>query len=755
MSSAPNATPADPLSRDGLAWPDPSVIAQLANVFFQAPPNQVVSTNVGPGAPVVPPSPTEVPAPSVVTTAAPFTPARLPYGAPDLPPTTIPSVAPTPNVSVPSAPEQAQPSLLPPGFADLPQPGASAGAFGPPSVPSELDLSALPRFLGDTTALVPSAHALAPYGGYDPSAVPGGSAPAQADDLYFVQNGGSLPQTAPGYDPASTTAFSSSTPATPLSLSLPLADDRGVPPAAAVADSSYVSEPPRLGATPEAFQAPAPSPADPHRLSDAASLSTPQAPAPLPSGLQNVPSPGAAGPAAGDALYFVSHGGAHAPLSEVVSPSVAAPANGASAPEFSPQLAPNAGPAAHPFDPYRIKRDFPILQQHVHGKPLIWLDNAATTQKPQSVIDRLTHFYEYENSNIHRAAHALAARSTDAYEAAREKTRRFLKAPSVKDIIFVRGATEAINLVAQSWGRRNVREGDEIVVSWLEHHANIVPWQQLCAEKGAKLRVAPVDDRGQIILEEYEKLLGPRTRIVSVTQVSNALGTVTPVHEMTAMAHRHGARVLIDGAQAVSHMAVDVQSIDCDFYVFSGHKVFGPTGIGVVYGKQEVLEHMPPWQGGGNMIADVTFEKTIYQGPPERFEAGTGNIADAVGLGAAIDYVEAIGMEVIARYEHDLLVYATEKMRVVPGLTFVGTAHEKASVLSFVLDGHRTEDVGKALDREGIAVRAGHHCAQPILRRFGLEATVRPSLAFYNTCADVDTLVAALLRLQAGRGRAN
>ncbi len=316
----------------------------------------------------------------------------------------------------------------------------------------------------------------------------------------------------------------------------------------------------------------------------------------------------------------------------------------------------------------------------------------------------------------------------------------------------MRGATEGINLVAQAWGRRNVQKGDEIVVSWLEHHANIVPWQQLCAQAGARLCVAPVDDRGQIILEEYEKLLSPKTRIVAVTQVSNALGTVTPVREITAMAHRHGACVLIDGAQSVSHMPVDVQSIDCDFFVFSGHKVFGPTGIGVVYGKKDVLEHMPPWQGGGNMIADVTFEKTVYQAPPERFEAGTGNIADAVGLGAALDYVENIGMEVIARYEHDLLVYAMEKMRLVPGLTFIGTAPEKASVLSFVLHGHDTQDVGKALDREGIAVRAGHHCAQPILRRFGLEATVRPSLAFYNTCADVDALVGALLKLQSGYG---
>jgi cysteine desulfurase/selenocysteine lyase len=383
---------------------------------------------------------------------------------------------------------------------------------------------------------------------------------------------------------------------------------------------------------------------------------------------------------------------------------------------------------------------------------LIWLDNAATTQKPQAVIDRLSYFYEHENSNIHRAAHALAARATDAYEGAREKVRRFLNAGSTRDIIFVRGTTEGINLIAQAYGRRHVQAGDEIVITWLEHHANIVPWQMLCAETGAKLRVAPVDDSGQVILEEYEKLLNPRTRIVSITQVSNALGTVTPAREMVAMAKRHGATTIVDGAQSVSHMRTDVQALDADFFVFSGHKVFGPTGIGVVHGKPDVLAHLPPWQGGGNMIADVTFEKTIYNGPPERFEAGTGNIADAVGLGAALDYVETIGMDVIGRYEHELLVYATDKMLAIPGLKLIGTAKEKASVLSFVLDGCRTQDVGVALDREGIAVRAGHHCAQPILRRFGLESTVRPSLAFYNTYEDVDALVAALQRIQSGRG---
>jgi cysteine desulfurase/selenocysteine lyase len=422
--------------------------------------------------------------------------------------------------------------------------------------------------------------------------------------------------------------------------------------------------------------------------------------------------------------------------------------------EFRPDLAPGElGVAKRPLDPRLIRRDFPILQERVHGRPLIWLDNAATTQKPNAVIDRLSYFYQHENSNIHRAAHDLAARATDAYESAREKSRRFLHASSTREIIFVRGTTEGINLVAQSWGRRNVREGDEIVITWLEHHANIVPWQMLCSEKGARLRVAPVNDRGEIILEEYEKLLGPRTRIVALSQVSNALGTITPAREMVEMAHRHGARVLIDGAQSVAHLRTDVQALDCDFFVFSGHKIFGPTGIGVVYGKLDVLENMPPWQGGGSMIVDVTFEKTLYNVPPARFEAGTGNIADAVGLGAALDYVEQVGIESIATYEHELLNYGTAGLLTVPGLRLIGTAREKAGVLSFVLDNVRTEDVGVALNQEGIAVRAGHHCAQPILRRMGVESTVRPSLALYNTCEDIDALVAALLRLQADHGQ--
>jgi len=421
--------------------------------------------------------------------------------------------------------------------------------------------------------------------------------------------------------------------------------------------------------------------------------------------------------------------------------------------EFRPDLAPRElGVAKRPLDPRLIRQDFPILQERVHGRQLIWLDNAATTQKPNAVIDRLSYFYQHENSNIHRAAHTLAARATDAYESAREKTRRFLNASSTREIVFVRGTTEGINLVAQAWGRRNVQKDDEVVITWLEHHANIVPWQQLCSEKGARLRVAPVNDRGEVILEEYEKLLNPRTRIVSFSQVSNALGTITPAREMVEMAHRHGARVLVDGAQAVSHMRVDVQALDCDFYVFSGHKIFGPTGIGAVYGKLDVLDHMPPWHGGGNMIVDVTFEKTTYQTAPGRFEAGTGNIADAVGLGAALDYVDQVGMESISAYEHELLIYATEGLLTVPGLRLIGTARDKAGVLSFVLDDVRTEDIGAALNQEGIAVRSGHHCAQPILRRMGVESTVRPSLALYNTREEIDALVAALLRLQAGRG---
>lgn len=413
-----------------------------------------------------------------------------------------------------------------------------------------------------------------------------------------------------------------------------------------------------------------------------------------------------------------------------------------------------SGILTRPFDVNLIKKDFPILQERVNGKPLIWLDNAATTQKPKQVIDRISYFYEHENSNIHRAAHELAARATDAYESARQKVQTFINAGSINEIIFVRGATEAINLIAKSWGEQNLQVGDEIIVSHLEHHANIVPWQQLAAKKGLKIRVIPVDDDGQIILEEYAKLLNPRTKLVSFTQVSNALGTVTPAKQIIDLAHHAGAKVLVDGAQSISHMRVDVRQLNCDWFVFSGHKVFGPTGIGVVYGKEDLLNETNPWQGGGNMIVDVTFEHTTYHKAPGRFEAGTGNIADAVGLGAALDYVSRLGIDVINQYEHYLLVYATKLLKDIPGLRLIGTAEDKASVLSFVFDGYKTEEVGAALNQEGIAVRSGHHCAQPILRRFGLEATVRPSLAFYNTCSDIDVLVETLYRLRSAHKRA-
>ncbi|WP_029105377.1 family 2A encapsulin nanocompartment cargo protein cysteine desulfurase [Mycobacterium sp. 360MFTsu5.1] len=402
------------------------------------------------------------------------------------------------------------------------------------------------------------------------------------------------------------------------------------------------------------------------------------------------------------------------------------------------------------FDVNAIRADFPILKETVNGKPLIWFDNAATTQKPQSVIDRLAYFYAHENSNIHRAAHELAARATDAYEDAREAVRRFIGASKTEEIIFVRGTTEAINLVAYSWGGKHLGPGDEIVITHLEHHANIVPWQLIAKQTGAVIKVAPVDDAGNLLLSEFEDLLGPRTKLVAATQVSNALGTVTPVKTIVELGHRYGARVLIDGAQSIPHVPIDVAELGADFFVFSGHKIYGPTGIGVLYGREDVLAETPPWQGGGNMIADVTLERSVFQGPPNKFEAGTGNIADAVGLGEAIRYVERVGIERIAAYEHALLEYATPRLAAIPGVRLVGTADEKASVLSFVLAGHEPLEVGKALNAEGIAVRAGHHCAQPILRRLGLEATVRPSFAFYNTFEEIDVFIDAVRRIAEG-----
>lgn len=399
------------------------------------------------------------------------------------------------------------------------------------------------------------------------------------------------------------------------------------------------------------------------------------------------------------------------------------------------------------FDVQSIRRDFPILQETVRGRPLVWLDNAATTQKPQVVIDRISRFYQTENSNIHRAAHELAARATDAYEESRNIIKNFLNASSPNEIIFTRGTTESINLVANSWGDQHLGPDDEIIISYLEHHANIVPWQQLSQKKGFKIRVIPVDEQGNLLFDEYSKLLSYRTKLVSFTHVSNALGTITPAKAIIDAAHRMGAKVLLDGAQSVSHIAIDLQYLNPDFFVFSGHKIFGPTGIGVLYGKEDILNNTQPYQSGGNMIRDVSFEKTEFHAAPNRFEAGTGNIADAVGLGAAIRYVQAIGIDKIYHYEHDLLDYATRSLKQIAGVTLIGTAKEKTSVLSFTLSGYSNNEVGQALNEVGIAVRTGHHCAQPILRRLGYESSVRPSLAFYNTHQEIDLLALTVERL--------
>jgi len=394
------------------------------------------------------------------------------------------------------------------------------------------------------------------------------------------------------------------------------------------------------------------------------------------------------------------------------------------------------------------REQFPVLNQRVHGKPLVYLDNAATTQKPQMVLDAMNQFYQADNSNIHRGVHELSERSTEHYEAARVKLQRFLNAPDWREIIFVRGVTEGVNLVAYTYGRRHVQAGDEILISAMEHHSNIVPWQILCEEKQAILRIAPINQRGELLLEEFEKLLSPRTKLVSMVHVSNALGTINPVAEITRIAHHHGVPVFIDGAQAVAHMKVDVQALDCDFYSLSGHKMFGPTGIGVLYGKTALLDKMPPYQGGGDMIRSVSFTKTTYNDLPYKFEAGTPNIAGTIGLGAAVDYINQIGIDRIQAYERDLLAYGTAQLESIPGLRLIGTAREKASVLSFVLEGVHPHDVGTILDREGVAVRTGHHCAQPVLEWFGVPATTRASLAFYNTRQDIDALVAGIYKVK-------
>jgi cysteine desulfurase / selenocysteine lyase len=400
------------------------------------------------------------------------------------------------------------------------------------------------------------------------------------------------------------------------------------------------------------------------------------------------------------------------------------------------------------FDVLAVRQDFPILKATVHGKPLVYLDNAASAQKPQVVIDAERAVYEHYYSNIHRGVHQLSMQSTDAYEAARVKVQRFLGAKESREVILLRGTTEALNLVAQSYGRGQVGRGDEVLITALEHHSNIVPWQMLCEEKEAVLKVAPIDDAGEVDLAAFERLLSPKTRIVSVAHVSNALGTVNPIRKMAELAHAAGAVFVVDGAQGAPHLALDVVALDCDFYCFSGHKVYGPSGVGALYGKEALLEAMPPWQGGGDMIASVTFEKTTYNALPYKFEAGTPNIAGVIGLGAAIDYVNRLGIGLIAAHENEVLAYGTEALRSVPGLRLVGTAREKASVLSFVIEGIHPHDIGTILDYEGIAVRTGHHCAQPVMDRYGLPATARASLACFNTREEMDALVKGLHRVR-------
>jgi cysteine desulfurase/selenocysteine lyase len=400
------------------------------------------------------------------------------------------------------------------------------------------------------------------------------------------------------------------------------------------------------------------------------------------------------------------------------------------------------------FEVERLRRDFPILNQKIHGKPLVYLDNAATTQKPQAVIETISRYYTTLNSNIHRAVHTLSERATAAYEEARVKVQRFLNAREAREIVFVRGATEAINLVAQSYGRAQIRAGDEIILTEMEHHSNIVPWQMLCEQVGAQLKVVPIDERGELILEEYERLLSPRTKLVAVVHVSNSLGTLNPVERIIELAHAVGAVVLLDGAQAVPHIPVDVQALDCDFYCLSGHKVYGPTGIGALYGKAEWLEKMPPYQGGGDMIRTVSFKKTTYNTIPYKFEAGTPDISGAIGLGAAIDYVSGIGLNAIAEHEHELLTYATQAALEIPGLRLVGTAREKAGILSFVLDGVHPHDVGTFLDHHGIAIRTSHHCTMPVMERYCVPATARASFGLYNTQDEVDALMAGIRAVQ-------
>ncbi|HEX6795407.1 MAG TPA: cysteine desulfurase [Casimicrobiaceae bacterium] len=405
-------------------------------------------------------------------------------------------------------------------------------------------------------------------------------------------------------------------------------------------------------------------------------------------------------------------------------------------------------PADAPLDVARLRDDFPILNERVNGHPLVYLDNAATTQKPQSVIDALAAYYEHDNANVHRGVHTLSQRATDAYEAARANIARFVNARAPEEIVYTSGTTDGINLVAQSFARPRLAPGDEVLISAMEHHSNIVPWQLVCGQTGARLVVAPVNDAGELMLDAYAAMLGPRTKIVAITHVSNALGSITPIRRIIVLAHAANVPVLVDGAQAIAHLPVDVKALDCDFYAFSGHKIFGPTGIGVLYGKAAHLEAMPPYQGGGDMIRSVTFEKTEYNDVPYKFEAGTPNIAGAVGLGAALDYVRHAGIDAIDAHERELLVYATRRVREIPGLRIIGTAKDKAGILSFTLEGVHAHDVGTILDHEGVAIRAGHHCAMPVMAQFGVAGTARASFALYNTREEVDSLVAGIERVR-------
>ncbi len=408
----------------------------------------------------------------------------------------------------------------------------------------------------------------------------------------------------------------------------------------------------------------------------------------------------------------------------------------------------SSAPDPRPYNVDRIRADFPILHQKVHGHPLVYLDNAATTQKPRQVIDAITHYYERDNANIHRGVHALSQRATDEYEHARRTAQEFLGAEDCREIIFVRSTTEAINLVAQTHGRQNLKPGDEVLITAMEHHSNIVPWQMICEEKQAKLRVAPINEAGELILEDFERLLTSKTKLVAIAHLSNALGTINPVRHIVKLAHAKNIPVMVDGAQAAPRLAVDVRELDCDFYAFSGHKIYGPTGIGVLYGKLPLLEAMPPYQGGGDMISSVAFERTVYNKVPHKFEAGTPDISGPIGLKAALDYVTRLGIENIERQEKDLLEYATERVSALPGIKLIGTAKDKAGVLSFVMEGVHPHDIGTILDQEGIAVRTGHHCAQPVMERYGIPATARASFGLYNTKQEIDALVSGIKKVQ-------